>query len=309
MGRLRGARGRLPPGGLRTPPGRRAAGAFPGAGRGTRARRARLGRCARRGLAWPAAAPRCLPLPGAPWPCAALGDADRGRPLARSLARSGLAAAAGGTGARSCAGSAGNWPPVGNICIARPRPARPHPRGGTRPAPAPPPLHLSAGWAGTPARWTTQARGGRPVPRARAPTLQAAPPPRPGFVSPWIHRAHCAWCLPGLSTPWREGGRAGEQRACAHLRAAAASLLRTRCRQLLAPRGNPAAQGAGLPRPLSRWRCSPWDGWARWTAAASSPGRLSSSPASLLGAAIQGLPVIPQPAALFQASSPVDHPF
>lgn len=37
MGRFRGARGRLPRGGMRAPPGRRAKGAFPGAGRGTRA--------------------------------------------------------------------------------------------------------------------------------------------------------------------------------------------------------------------------------------------------------------------------------
>lgn len=36
MERLRGARGRLPRGGLRAPPGLRAEGAFPGAGRGRR---------------------------------------------------------------------------------------------------------------------------------------------------------------------------------------------------------------------------------------------------------------------------------
>lgn len=50
MERLRGARGRLPRGGLRAPPGLRAEGAFPGAGRG---RRRALGygalRCARPG--------------------------------------------------------------------------------------------------------------------------------------------------------------------------------------------------------------------------------------------------------------------
>lgn len=93
MGRLRGARGRLPPGGLRAPPGRRAEGAFPGAGRGRRralgfgalrlarpggARllaglgpggRAGLRRSSRRALAL-----RC-----------AQGSLDRGRSLARSL--------------------------------------------------------------------------------------------------------------------------------------------------------------------------------------------------------------------------------
>lgn len=146
MGRLRGARGRLPPGGLRAPPGRRAEGAFPGAGRG---RQRALGFGALRSV-WPTGTVLAWSLEwgrAAALGCAR-GSPGRGRSLAGSLSL--VSRPPAGRGARSRAGSAGNWPPVGDICIVRPRPARParpHPQGGTRPAAVPPPLHLSAGWA------------------------------------------------------------------------------------------------------------------------------------------------------------------
>lgn len=217
MGRLRGARGRLPPGGLRAPPGRRTEGAFPGAGSGARATvRSASGRCARFG---PVALcpPGCCA--GAGRPCGAApflaehpGPALRSgiggpRPFARSLGL--VSRPPAGRGARNRAGSARNWPPVGDICIARPRPtrpARPHPRGGTRPAAAPPPAPPvgGLGW-GLSGGGAARLRRGLSALCAPVPASRAASPPRPGFVSPWIHRAHRAWCLPGHSTPRREG--------------------------------------------------------------------------------------------------------
>lgn len=73
---------------------------------------------------------------------------------------------------------------MGDICIARPRPAgpaRPHPRGGTLPATAPPPLHLSAGWA----------QGSQAVGNPRQGRLLCALHPRPGIAGgapapPWL---------------------------------------------------------------------------------------------------------------------------
>ena len=214
MGRLRGARGRLPPGRLRAPPGRRAEGAFPGAGRG---RRRALGFGELRS-AWLGGAVLAWSLDwGRP---AALGCArgspDRGRSLARSLAL--VSRPPAGRGARSRAGSAGNCPPVGDICIARPRPARPHPQGGTRPAAVPPPLHLSTGWARC-----SQAVG-QPAPREA--NLRPAPPPwlrrqgpRPALaLSLRGYTAHTApGVYPGTQLPGGKGRRAREQRGCAHL--------------------------------------------------------------------------------------------
>lgn len=231
MGRLRGARGRLPPGGLRAPPGRRAKGAFPGAGSGARAMvRSASGRCARFG-------PVALCPPG----CWAGAERPRGAaPLFAARPgpelRSGIAGPQpfacllalvsrppAGRGARSRAGRAGNWPPVGDICIARPRPARPtrpHPQGGTRPATAPPPLHLSAGLAGV-----SQVVGQpapaeanlHPVPLSRLRGRR----PRPALaLSLRGYTAHTApGVYPGTQLPGgKKGWRAGAQGACAHLR-------------------------------------------------------------------------------------------
>lgn len=272
MGRLRGARGRLPPGGLRAPPGRRTEGAFPGAGSGARATvRSASGRCARFG---PVALcpPGCCA--GAGRPCRAApflaehpGPALRSgiggpRPFARSLGL--VSRPPAGRGARNRAGSARNWPPVGDICIARPRPtrpARPHPRGGTRPSAAPPPLHLSAGWVGVPQAVGQHASGegclhSAPLsrPRGRRPRPALALSLR-GYI------AHTApGVYPGTQLPGGKGRCAGEQRACAHLRTPAVWLLPTRCQLRLAARVSPSARDLGLPRPLSRWRCSSWDG-------------------------------------------------
>lgn len=125
-----------------------------------------------RGCAGPRSVPCLCAALRAPWTAAVCSLAAQvSRPLA-------------GRDARSRARSAGNWPPVGDICIARPRPARParpHPRGGTLPATAPPPLHLSAGWA----------QGSQAVGNPRQGRLLCALHPRPGIAGgapapPWL---------------------------------------------------------------------------------------------------------------------------
>lgn len=275
MERLRGARGRLPPGGLRAPPGRRAEGAFPGAGRG---RQRALGFGALRS-AWPTGTVLAWSLDwgrAAALGCAR-GSPGRGRSLAGSLAL--VSRPPAGRGAPSRAGSAGNWPPVGDICIARPRPARParpHPQGGTRPAAVPPPLHLSAGWARC-----SQAVG-QPAPGKA--NLHPAPPPwlrgrrpRPApALSLRGYTAHTApGVYPGTQLPGGKGRRAREQEAALTCAPPAVSVLPTRCPPRLASR-EPRSSGPRTARAAQQVAVQPL---GRLTlldlSSASSPGQVS----------------------------------
>lgn len=224
------------------------------------------------------------------------------RPSARSLAP--VSRPPAGQGARSRAGSAGNWPPVGDICITRPRPARPHLRGGTRPAATPPPLHLSAGSAGV------SRAVGQPSPGEAS--LRPAPPPRPRGRRPRPapalslrgYTAHTApGVYPGAQLPGGKGERAGKRRARAHLRAP----------RLVAPSHSPPAGRAREPRgagpgtapdaqqvavqalgPLAR----------RGAAHALQPRPGRGCPASPLCPATPGLPGIPATAGLLSSQQP-----
>lgn len=145
---------------------------------------------------------------------------------------------------------------------APPRRARPAPPPGRdppgrRPAPAPPVRGLGSGFPG----------GGRPAPGEAA--LRPAPPPwhrgrrpRPALaLSLRGYTAHIApGVYPGTQLPSEKGWSAGEQPACTHLRAP----FRVPPSYLQRAHG-PAARDLGRPRPLSRWRYSPWDGWHFWT--------------------------------------------
>lgn len=271
-----------------------------GAGRGRRRARLRALRSAR-SARWRGARPVAGLGPGGRAGAAPLLAARPGLALRsglagprRSLARSALAAA-GGTGAPSRAGSAGNWPPVGDICIARPRPARPHPRGGTRPAATPPPLHLSAAAAGV-----SPAEG-----RPRQGRLIRTPRPRPGFAGgapapPRLCLSVAAprtapGVYPGAQLPGGKGGRAWQQGARLTCAPRAVSLLPLPAGR---PRASPAAQDPGLPRTLSRWRCSPWDGWHRWCC---------PHPPAPAGPAVQPLEGC-QPPAYSKPAAPGTHP-
>lgn len=246
-----------------------------GAGGGARSasgRCARLGPVALRSPALPergrAASPSCTVPRGAPWPYAALGD--RWTAAAGSLAAL-VSRPPAGQGAWSRAGSARNWPPVGDICIARPRPARParpHPRGGTRPAAAPPSLHLSAGLgSGFPG-------GGRPTPPSpgvgEAELRPASPPPlggrRPRPALALSLRGYTADIAPGVYPGTQLPGEKGEHAGGARSRCSPAHPLPRPSFPLVADRAPGAAlesrglRPEDLSGPLSRWRCSPWDG-------------------------------------------------
>lgn len=209
------------------------------------------GRCA--ALARPGGVVRCSPggWAGARRPrggCAAPrrsarpGAALRDRRTAADRSLALLSRPPAGRGAPSRAGSAGNWPPVGDICIARPRPARPHPRGGTRPAATPPPLHLCAAAAGV-----SPAEGPR-----RPGRLLGTPRPRPGFAggAPAPPRL-CLSVAPPRTAPGvypalnSQAGRAGAPGGRSRL-TCAPPLGRAFPRPAGRPRASPAAQDPGL---------------------------------------------------------------
>ena len=210
-----------------------------------------------------------------------------------------------GRDARSRAGSASNWPPVGDICIARPRPARParpHPRGGTRLAAVPPPLHLSEDWAQGSPSVGQPAPGEANLPSAPPPRLRGRRP-RPALAlsfsvdTPRTSRLVFTRALNSLAGRAGAPGSSEPALTCAP---PAVSLLTTRCPPRLAPRE---------PGPRTAPGRSAGGGTAPGTAGTAGhasrlrprPGQPYSSVQQLQGSQ----PSLQQPA-LFQACSPPD---
>lgn len=301
MGRLRGARGPPPPGGLRAPWPRRAEAHSPARGAGDSARSASGAlrsvwphrHCARL-VSGVGLGGRAGLRPGLTGP----------RPFARWLARSGLAAA-GGTGRSRPRGERRQLAARGRHLhsAAPPRPPRPAPPPGRdppgrRPAPAPPVRGVGSR---APRRWGS--------PRPVGLTCTALPPwlrgrrPRPPRLCLSVDTPHTApGVYPGTQLPGGKGRRAREQEAALTCAPPAVSVL-PRCPPRLASR-EPRSSGPRTARAAQQVAVQPL---GRLTlldlSSTSTPGQVSClqlHPTAL------GLPVISQQPALFQASSSTD---